>query len=406
MNPSLKNSNSSPVIQSILDTDAYKLYMQQAIFHHYLDVYVVAEFHCRTLEDLRPYRSQIQSQINQMSALRLSQDEYDYLATLDIFQTDYLDYLRQYSFNPNQVEMSEGKVDGQDQLTIKITGSWLDAILWEVPLLAIISEIRNQHCYPSINVHNAIKHLAEKVTWFNQQTTPEEKQGFQLVDFGTRRRFSQEVQREVVHYLKENMPQFKGTSNYKFAQDFKLSPVGTQAHEWFQAHQQIAPNLKLSQKLALDAWLDEYPNKLGIALTDCINMDAFLRDFSLEYANQFIGLRHDSGDPITWGEKAIAHYLKLGIDPQTKVLVFSDGLSLDKALKIYRHFAGKIQMSFGIGTQLSCDIPSVKPLNIVIKITHCQGLPVAKISDEPGKIMCKDTNYLQALKQAFELEVA
>ncbi|MGB2078807.1 MAG: nicotinate phosphoribosyltransferase [Vibrio sp.] len=390
------------IIESLLDTDAYKLYMQQAIFHHYSDAEVVAEFHCRSDEDLRPYHAQIKQQVELMSQLRLSDEEYTYLESLPFFESDYLNYLRQFSFNPQLVRISEN----DQQLKITIRGSWLDVILWEVPLLAIVSEVRGRAKYPTQGIEQALTQLKNKLAWFNQETSDEEKSEFHLVDFGTRRRFSYAVQEAIITHLKAECPQFKGTSNYHFARKYNLAPVGTQAHEWFQAHQQLAQNLKSSQRLALDTWLAEYPDKLGIALTDCINMDAFLRDFDKTLASQFIGLRHDSGDPLEWGEKAIAHYQKLGIDPQTKTLVFSDGLSLEKALTIYRHFAGRIQLSFGIGTKLSCDLPQVDSLNIVLKLTQCQGKPVAKISDEPGKSMCKDISYLNELRQAFQLEEA
>jgi nicotinate phosphoribosyltransferase len=142
---------------------------------------------------------------------------------------------------------------------------------------------------------------------------------------------------------------------------------------------------------------------LGIALTDCINTDAFLRDFNRELSERFVGLRHDSGDPIAWGEKAIKHYESLGIDLKTKSLIFSDSLTLDKALNIYKHFASRINVSFGIGTQLTCDLPGVETLNVVLKLTQCEGRPVAKISDEPGKIMCRDEDYLTQLRQAFKI---
>lgn len=132
-------------------------------------------------------------------------------------------------------------------------------------------------------------------------------------------------------------------------------------------------------------------------------MDAFLRDFGIEFASRYQGLRHDSGDPVAWGEKAIAHYEKLGIDPLTKTLVFSDNLDLQKAVELYRHFASRVQLSFGIGTRLTCDIPQVKPLNIVIKLVECNGKPVAKLSDSPGKTICHDKAFVRALRKAFDL---
>ncbi|MCQ1060448.1 nicotinate phosphoribosyltransferase [Photobacterium sp. DNB23_23_1] len=389
------------IIDSLLDTDAYKLHMQQAIFHQYPNVEAIAEFHCRSDEDLRPYSQEIQAHINRLGGLSFTQEEIDYLSTLSFFKADYLEYLASFQLDSKQVKIDTSG----DQLAISITGKWIDIILWEVPLLAIICEIRCKHCYPASSTDDALSSLKQKMAAFYQKANDEgiNLDAFSLVDFGTRRRFSRDVQHKVVNYLKNNMPEFKGTSNYHLARTQNLTPFGTQAHEWFQAHQQLSGELADSQQLALNRWLQEYPDSLGIALTDCINMDAFLRDFDLRLSERFIGLRHDSGDPIAWGEKAIAHYQSLGIDPRTKSLIFSDSLTLDKALNIYKHFAHRINTSFGIGTQLTCDLPGVKTLNVVLKLTECEGRPVAKISDEPGKSICRDKNYLTQLRQAFKV---
>ncbi|MGF1689869.1 nicotinate phosphoribosyltransferase [Photobacterium kagoshimensis] len=395
----MNHTGTHRVIDSLLDTDAYKLHMHQAIFHQYPETEVVAEFHCRSKEDLRPYFEAIQAQIAQFDSLSFTQDELTYLSTLGFFQQDYLTFLESFSLNSQQVEIDASG----EQLAIKITGKWLDVIFWEVPLLAIICEVRCAARYPEASADDAIEQLKEKIARFYASAQGTDLTEFALVDFGTRRRFSKAVQHQVVDYLAEHFPYFKGTSNYHLARTRGLTPMGTQAHEWFQAHQQLTGELADSQQLALNRWLQEYPDSLGIALTDCINMDAFLRDFDLRLSNRFVGLRHDSGDPIAWGEKAIAHYESLGIDPTTKSLVFSDSLTLDKALAIYKHFYGRINVSFGIGTQLSCDLPNVDTLNIVLKLTQCEGRPVAKISDEPGKSMCRDEGYLSQLRQAFDI---
>ncbi|WEM43862.1 nicotinate phosphoribosyltransferase [Photobacterium sp. DA100] len=389
------------IIDSLLDTDAYKLHMQQAIFHQYPNVEAVAEFHCRSDEDLRPYSQEIQEHIERLANLSFTQEEIEYLSTLSFFKADYLEFLKSFQLDSKQVHIDTSG----DQLAITIKGKWLDIILWEVPLLAIICEIRCQRCYPDSTADDALASLKIKLADFYQRANDEgiNIDAFSLVDFGTRRRFSRHVHHEVVDYLKDHMPELKGTSNYHLARTRGLTPVGTQAHEWFQAHQQLSGELADSQQLALNRWLQEYPDTLGIALTDCINMDAFLRDFDLRLSERFIGLRHDSGDPIAWGEKAIAHYQSLGIDPKTKSLVFSDSLTLDKALTIYKHFAHRINISFGIGTQLTCDLPGVKTLNVVLKLTECEGRPVAKISDEPGKSICRDEDYLSQLRQAFKV---
>ncbi|WP_286933347.1 nicotinate phosphoribosyltransferase [Leclercia sp. UBA5958] len=388
----------SPVLHTLLDTDAYKLHMQQAVFHHYYDVQVAAEFRCRGDDLLGIYAEAIREQVDAMQHLTLRDDEYQWLSALPFFKEDYLNFLRDFRYNPEQVTIS----NENGKLNIRLAGPWREVIMWEVPLLAVISELVHRYRTPDAGVDQALMMLEQKLVDFSRLTESLDMSRFRLMDFGTRRRFSRDVQQAIAQRLQQE-PWFVGTSNYDLARRLSLTPMGTQAHEWFQAHQQISPDLATSQRAALAAWLEEYPNQLGIALTDCITMDAFLRDFGPEFAERYQGLRHDSGDPVEWGEKAIAHYQKLGIDPLTKVLVFSDNLDLTKAVDLYRHFSSRVNLSFGIGTRLTCDIPQVKPLNIVIKLVECNGKPVAKLSDSPGKTICHDKAFVRALRKAFDL---
>ncbi|WP_426508724.1 nicotinate phosphoribosyltransferase [Serratia proteamaculans] len=389
----------SPILTSLLDTDAYKLHMQQAVFHRYPAISVAAEFRCRGDELLGEYADEIGAQIALMSQLALTDAEFNYLSGLPFFREDYLNWLRDFRYDPQQVQIE----NRQGKLHIRIAGPWREVIMWEVPLLAVISEVVHRHRSPDVTPEMAVAHLRNKLAQFKAMSSDVDISRFKLMDFGTRRRFSQPVQQAIVSTLKSEFPYLVGTSNYDLAHQLDLAPVGTQAHEWFQAHQQISPVLANSQRAALQAWLDEYPDQLGIALTDCITMDAFLRDFGPQFAQRYQGLRHDSGDPFEWGEKAIAHFQKLGIDPMSKTLVFSDNLDLDKALALYRHFYQRVNLVFGIGTRLTCDIPGVKPLNIVIKLVECKGKPVAKLSDSPGKTICQDQAFVKALRKAFDL---
>jgi nicotinate phosphoribosyltransferase len=389
----------SPILTSLLDTDAYKLHMQQAVYHRYRNINVVAEFRCRGDELLGEYAGEIRLQIQKMSQLALTDDEFTYLSGLPFFTRDYLNWLKTFRYNPEHVTVS----DHNGHLHVRIEGPWREVIMWEVPLLAVISEVVHRQRSPDITAKMAVDHLRKNLASFKEQAADIDLSAFRLMDFGTRRRFSGEVQEAIVTTLKNEFPYLVGTSNYDLAHKLQLTPVGTQAHEWFQAHQQISPVLANSQRAALQAWLDEYPDQLGIALTDCITMDAFLRDFGTKFANAYQGLRHDSGDPVEWGKKAIAHYQALGIDPMTKTLVFSDNLDLDKALHLYRHFHQRVNLVFGIGTRLTCNIPHVKPLNIVIKLVQCNGKPVAKLSDSPGKTICQDKAFVKALRKAFDL---
>ncbi|MNH75214.1 Nicotinate phosphoribosyltransferase [compost metagenome] len=389
----------SPILTSLLDTDAYKLHMQQAVFHRYPAITVAAEFRCRGDELLGEYADEIRAQVAMMSELALTEAEHRYLSSLPFFHQDYLNWLREFRYDPQQVSIS----NHYGKLHIRIAGPWREVIMWEVPLLAVISEVVHRHRSPQATPEMAISQLRQNLAQFKQLSGDIDISRFKLMDFGSRRRFSREVQQAIVSTLKNEFPYLVGTSNYDLAHRLDLIPVGTQAHEWFQAHQQISPVLANSQRAALQAWLDEYPDQLGIALTDCITMDAFLRDFGKQFAQRYQGLRHDSGDPIEWGEKAIAHYQQLGIDPMSKTLVFSDNLDLDKALALYRHFDRRINLAFGIGTRLTCNIPGVKPLNIVIKLVECKGKPVAKLSDSPGKTICQDPAFVKALRKAFDL---
>ncbi len=372
--------------------------MQQAVFHHYYDVHVAAEFRCRGDDLLGIYADAIREQVDAMQHLTLQDEEYQWLSGLPFFKADYLNWLRDFRYKPEQVTV----LNDNGKLDIRLEGPWREVIMWEVPLLAVISELAHRYRSPEKGVEQAVAALENKLAAFSTLTEGLDMSRFRLMDFGTRRRFSRDVQEAIVKRLQRE-PWFVGTSNYDLARRLSLTPMGTQAHEWFQAHQQISPDLANSQRAALAAWLEEYPNQLGIALTDCITMDAFLRDFGPEFAERYQGLRHDSGDPVEWGEKAIAHYEKLGIDPMSKVLVFSDNLDLAKAVDLYRHFNTRVNLSFGIGTRLTCDIPQVKPLNIVIKLVECNGKPVAKLSDSPGKTICHDKAFVRALRKAFDL---
>jgi len=388
------------IVQNLLDTDFYKLTMMQAVLHNYPNAEVEWEFRCRNTEDLTPYLAEIRYQIERLSELSLTVDQLAFLERIPFIKPDFIRFLSLFRFNMRYVHTSieEG------QLNIRLRGPWLHVILFEVPLLAIISEVRNRYRYREVLLEQAAERLYEKLDWLRAEATDDELAGFQLADFGTRRRFSYRVQEQAVRILKRDFPgRFVGTSNVHLAREFELKPIGTMAHEWLMAHQQLGPRLIDSQIAALDCWVREYRGQLGIALTDCITMDAFLGDFDLYFAKLFDGLRHDSGDPLVWAEKAIAHYEKLGIDPMSKTLVFSDGLDLQKSLRLYRALSGRIHVSFGIGTNLTCDIPGVEPMNIVIKMIACNGQPVAKISDTPGKTQCRDENFVSYLKHVFRV---
>ncbi|WAI18485.1 MAG: nicotinate phosphoribosyltransferase [Buchnera aphidicola (Acyrthosiphon caraganae)] len=388
-----------PIVKTLLDTDAYKLHMQQAVFYHYKNVDVVAEFLCRGDNSLGCYSNILSEQISMMRTLSLSHEEYIYMTSFPFFKKEYLHWLRKFRYNVSQVKIK----NYQGRLHIRISGLWKEVILWEVPILALISEVFHSDFSPEVSSKSALEYLDLKLTKFFDHTKYIDLSRLKIVDFGTRRRFSYDVQYSIIKRLKKNFPFLIGSSNYHIARILKIKPVGTQAHEWFQAHQQIGSNLKSSQILALQTWLYQYKNHLSIALTDSITMDAFLYDFNLHLTSSYEGIRHDSGDPVKWAEKALKHYEKLGIDPFTKTLLFSDNLNFEKIISLYKKFNKRINIIFGIGTKLTCDIPYVKPLNIVIKLVKCNGKPVAKISDSPGKTFCLDHKFLQHLCKVFNV---
>jgi len=397
------------LITSILDSDAYKLHMQQVVFEKYSSCIVRYKFKCRTDENLAEYAGEIREAIYALDGLGYTDDQLMYLSNIPFLKPAFIDFLRQFKLDPKRY-ITVRVVDGE--LEIESYGPWLFTIPFEIPVLSIVSEVRNRKRYGTVNEEVLRETLFNKVEYLKSELDRRNITDFKFADFGTRRRFSYNFQRDVVEYLSKTLPDnFVGTSNYHLAREYGLKPIGTMAHEYLQQAQSVF-NVKNSQKEALEVWNQVYRGRLGIALTDCITSDAFLEDFDYMLATLFSGVRHDSGDPIVWGEKFIRHYESLGIDPKTKTLVFSDGLNFDRALDIAEHFQGRIQYSFGIGTFLTNDLgqymgsdgKAYKPLNIVMKMIESDGMPVAKISDEPGKSMCEDPAYLANLKARFNVK--
>lgn len=388
------------IVRGMLDDDAYKLHMGQAMYHSSAGANNMAEFRFinRSNEDLTPYIHEIREEIERLGELSYSQDMLRHLRKVPFIKSSYVDFLEDFRLKPRLVKVGieNGKLD------IRATGRWQQVSPFEIKILAIVSEIRNRHVYPNLSIEDVNEGLIRKFEWLKDNASVEELAEFKVAEFGTRRRISFEAQRAVVRLMKNEFPGvFVGTSNYELAREFDIKGIGTNAHEWFQAYQQIGPRLVDSQKAAFNAWIHEFRGDAGIILTDCIGLDAFIRDFDSYFAKLFDGCRHDSGDPFVWGDRLIAHYESMRIDPLTKTLIFSDGLNFEKALQILRHFRGRINVSFGIGTYLTNGVEGVKPLNIVMKMVSCNGQPVAKISDEPIKAVCENPGFLTYLKDVF-----
>ena len=387
------------IIQSLLDTDLYKFTMMQVVLHHFPGAQVEYRFKCRTPEvDLTPFIGEIRDEIRALTTLRFRPDELDYLRRWRFFKSDYVDLLGLFALDERfiRVERLQGS---EREIDITIKGPWLHTILFEVPVLSIVSEVFFRNTQPQTDLGEGRRRLAAKIGLINGVPAPE----FRIADYGTRRRFSRTWHDEVVRTLRDGIGQkFVGTSNVGLALRHGLTPLGTMAHEYLQACQAVGPRLRDSQVFAFNTWAREYRGDLGIALSDVCGMDAFLRDFDLFFCKLFDGVRHDSGDPFDWGEKLISHYQKMRIDPHTKAMVFSDQLNVPLAIQLFRHFAGRMQTAFGIGTNLTNDV-GFEPLSIVIKMTRCNGQPVAKISDEPGKSMDYDPSYVAYLREVFQV---
>ena len=400
----------APIITSLLDNDLYKFTMLQAMLHQFPQTHGVYRFRCRNNKDaaypLADIQKDLEQQLDSLCELRFLPDELEYLRSLRFIRSDFVDYLELFKLKRRFITVS---TDDKGRLFIDIEGPMIQAMFFEVFVLAIVNELYFNALSNDSVIEEGQRRLdakvallhqyAEKQTQYGQDTPP-----FIVADFGTRRRFSRRWQAHVVKTLHKAEPKIVGgTSNVYLAKQLGMTPIGTMAHEFMQAFQALDVRLRDSQKAALEAWVHEYRGDLGIALTDVVGMDAFLRDFDLYFAKLFDGLRHDSGDPYIWGDKAIAHYEKLKIDPKTKILTFSDGLDLEKAWELHQYFKGRIRTSFGIGTNLTNDM-GITPINIVLKLVECNGQPVAKLSDSPGKTMINNDTYLAYLRQVFEVD--
>ena len=386
------------IIQSLLDTDLYKFTMMQVVLHHFPGAEVEYRFKCRNADvSLAPYIGEIQDEIRQLCSLRFRPRELDYLRRWRFFKSDFIDLLGLFQLDERFINVT--RIADTEEIDITIKGPWLHTIMFEVPILAIVSEIYFRNTVPTPNFDEGRRRLAGKIEQINGVTDP----AFRIADYGTRRRFSRAWQDEIVATLKaKSGEKFVGTSNVMLALERGLTPLGTMAHEYLQACQAVGPRLRDSQVFAFNTWAREYRGDLGIALSDVCGMEAFLRDFDLFFCKLFDGVRHDSGDPFEWGEKLIAHYQKMRIDPRGKAMVFSDSLTVPLAIRLFDYFRGRSQTAFGIGTNLTNDL-GYEALQIVIKMTRCNGQPVAKISDEPSKAMDYDPSYVAYLREVFEV---
>jgi nicotinate phosphoribosyltransferase len=390
------------IIHSLLDTDLYKFTMMQAVLHQFPGAQVQYKFKCRTPGvPLAQHVDEIRDEIRQLCQLRFGDDELAYMRSLRFIKSDFVDFLGLFRLNEKYIDIQPlpgGEID------IRVRGPWLHTIMFEIPVLAIVSEVYFRHTAPQLDLAEGRRRLQDKIGLLQAPGLT----GLKIADYGTRRRFSRDWQIEVLQTLKARLGtadadgQLTGTSNVLYAKELGLRPMGTMAHEYLQACQALGPRLRDAQVFAFEKWAQEYRGDLGIALSDVYGMNAFLRDFDMYFCKLFDGARHDSGDPFEWGERMIGHYAANRCNPRTKLLIFSDALTIPRCVELFQRFQGRIQVAFGVGTNLTNDL-GPQALQIVLKMIECNCQPVAKISDAPGKTMVEDEGYLNYLRQVFDL---
>lgn len=389
-----------PIIVSLLDTDLYKFNMNQVIFHKHTNLCGEYYFKCRTKDVYFTDEmiEEINAQVAHLCTLSFKKNELDYLKSIRFIKNDYVEFLRLWHPIRDYVNI---KRDENGKLSVVVRGPLFSAMQFEIYLLEIINEVyfRMRYDYTKLKESAEIK-LNEKIKAFQ-----EGKYTFKFAEFGCRRRLSREWEDTVVHRLTTETNNCVGTSNVYLAMKYNLTPIGTYAHEYVQMYQGI-DNIPLAytNHYAMKDWYEEYQGDNGTALTDTITTDLFLMDFNRAMVNNYTGVRHDSGDPYEWGEKMIKHYQSYGVDPKTKLLLFSDSLNFDKAQELFDYFKDRTKVSFGIGTFCSNDTCE-NALNIVIKLQYVNGRPVAKLSDAPGKAMCRDDKYLEYLKNSVNFRL-
>lgn len=386
------------IINSLLDNDLYAFTQQMAIMQQFPDTQVEYKFKCRNIgiKFERHQLDRIKEEVKHLCKLRFESEELEYLSKLRFLKKSYIDFLRLFQLFEDNIDIS---LTADRELDITIKGNWMYTVMFETPVLSIINEIYFDEFTLKENIdkgreilNNKIKHIKNDIG-----------NSFKFSDFGARRRYSRKWHEEVISTLTKELPNnFTGSSDVLMAMNNNIKPIGTMSHQFLECGQ-VLTRVRDSQKFMFQKWGEVFRGDLGIALTDTLGIDAFIKDFDPYFCKLFDGVRQDSGSPYEWIEKIIKMYEGYGIDPKTKLAVFSDGLDIDEANKILKAVNGRMKVMFGIGTSLTNSVGHI-PLNIVIKVVTCDGMPVAKISDSEGKAMCKDETYLTYLKSQFGIK--
>ena len=396
------------IITKLSDIDAYKPNMGAVIDRYYGDYITKWALKVRNSDIFFTPKmvDEIKAQIDAFCSLTFTKEEIDNLKTnFKWLPVAYvINNLKNWRPNREDIHINEPGMQAYNDcgLAIEAEGTWLDTSLYEIAILAIVSEVWFKMKYA-----DKIKYLDNEFQRRTIEKFSKIKDGTYDIgifsEFGTRRRYSKKMHDWLVNYIvNEKIPGFVGTSNVWFAHKYGTKAIGSQAHELYMAVQQ-KPGLDkaYTNREIMEKWANVYKTNLAIALTDTLGTEIFLKDFDETYATLFSGVRHDSGDPFWWGELMIDHYNKLDIDPKTKTLLFSDSLNFEKATMIRKHFKDRTNVAFGIGTHLTADLP-VPALNIVFKMIECNGKPVAKLANCTGKIMCRDNEYVEYLKRCID----
>jgi len=371
------DTNIDMIANSILDTDTYTFSVQNAILDNFPDA--IAEYHFvnrGTHKINRKIYEELKYYINdRFTALSLNNKEYAYLKEkCPYFKSWYLDYLKNYKFDPKEIKMN---FDDEKGFELKIVGPWHRTVMWEVPILAAISELYYRHVDKNWSHDGQIELINQKGKILSDNDC-------KTADMSTRRRRSYGIQEMVVEELKKHSC-FTGTSNPLFAMQHDVKPVGTVSHQWIMATQALL-GIKHCNKYAMEHWHKTFGTNLGTILTDTVTLDVFLEDFDQIKSTLFSATRCDSGDEIKYTDKVVAHYKKMGIGPMHKTIIFSNSLNVEKAIKIRKYCEGKIKCSFGIGNHLANDFVNSPAVNMVIKLWSMNGIPVVKLSDDIGKV--------------------
>ena len=396
-----------PIINSLCETDQYKFNMMDVVMRKFNDYTVVWTFKCRN-EDVRftpEMIKEIREQVDHYCTLMFTDDELEWLKkNLPWLSAGFINHLKFWHPVRNEIWINENNIQSYNDcgLAIEAHGTWLNTSFYEIALLAIVNE-----------VYFAFKHgVGSKDIEFQKRTIEKfGKLGIEydignFAEFGLRRRLSGEMQDWLIKYcVEQKVPGFVGTSNVYLAKKYGCKCVGTMAHEMGMAMMSdLQYNPAYINKRIMEVWTECFGVKNGTVLTDVVGRDAFLADFDERFATLFSGVRHDSGNPLEWGDAILKHYEKLGIDPKTKMLLFSDALDFEKATKIKKYFDGRCKVSFGIGTYLA-GIQDEVPLNIVMKVTEANGIPVCKLTDNPEKAMGKDKNFIDFVRRSIDWRI-